>query len=115
MTLIDKIKADREWGSNGPFFADSDTDWCLDTSGENSCYYINSADGPWAVVAVESAFGEDNRNDADMRRVCRIPDMEAALLAAEELARLVVAQSSMSNLGEIDAALAAYRKAVGDT
>lgn len=87
MTLIDEIKRDREFGSPG--------DWTLEI--------LTSSDpngDEWETdVEVLSASGThihshdlgysdetDARIKADTRRIARVPDMEAALMAADELA-----------------------------
>jgi hypothetical protein len=82
--LVEQIKADRENGTQGPFQKTSDHEWYLDTGGENAYFVISGRHGPFAVVAVEEAWGMDEHNEADMRRVCAIPDMEARILSDAE-------------------------------
>ena len=101
-TLLEQIKADRENGTQGPFRKTSDHEWCLDTGGENSYFVVAGHHGPFAIVAVERAFGMDDHNEADMRRVCAIPDMEARILrdaetikAAEDMEKVARAMAMM--------------------
>jgi len=90
-SIFDQIKADREVGTQGDFSTVSDHEWGLDTDGENAFYVIGPNNRPLAIVAVEQAFGMDHINDADMRRFCRLPQLERIALAAEEMARAIEA------------------------
>lgn len=108
MSLIEKIKADREAGTRGPYRKTLDHEWSLDTGGSNAYFVIAGATGPFAIVAVEDAWAFDDRNEADQRRVCRLDQMEAALLAAEAL---VAAIDAEEDIRDVRAALAAYREA----
>lgn len=105
MTLIKQIKRDREAGTPGPWA----TDW---TGCDFWC-------GPCTVL------GGSRQSETDARRIARVPDMEAALLAADELASAAswLADSSQLEIGHdyddgkdplsvISNALAAYRAAV---
>jgi hypothetical protein len=90
MTLIDDIKRDREAGT--PDLAAAYCDWGLYSA---------------------------NQVFADCARQARVPDMEAALIAADELARaidkeeLTAMKWAVSISDEVQKALAAYRKATG--
>ena len=96
MTLIDKIKADREYGTAGPWachFGDDDS--------KCNCRYILGEYGGMGALAEINVckehsceFGDDEGPDeaqskANARRIARVPDMEAALLAADALANAV--------------------------
>jgi hypothetical protein len=120
--LIDDIRKDRKAGTPGPFKETTDHDWVLDTEGESAYFVIAGAGGkPVFVAAVESAFGFDDRNQADARRLCRIDDMEAriladaeALKAADALADLVDrdwSNETSETFRAMRRALAAYRQA----
>lgn len=135
MSLIDDIKRDREAGTPGRWVSPYelyDNGWELETGGENTYVGIGpkcagQSKPPVAITAVESAFGRDAVVDANARRIARVPDMEAALLAADRLAYEAGFLNSASPLGgysdrqlsidravvaDILKALAAYREAV---
>jgi hypothetical protein len=97
-SIFDQIKADREVGTKGDFGKVTDHEWSLDTGGENAYYVIGPNNRPLSVVAVEQAFGLDHVNDADMRRFCRLPQLERIALAAEGFAAL--AEVMMKDLVE---------------
>ena len=116
MSIFDEIKSDLENGTPGPLNKNGEHDWSLETGGENSFYVISSDSGPVAIVAVEAAFGMDDRNDADMRRFCRLPDLERIALAANELADSVDSlleymRGHDDGCGKTSAALTAFREA----
>lgn len=102
MTLIEQIKADRGAGTAGP--------WVIDDG------YITTIKYFIAVCSVSGGV------PADKRRIARVPDMEEALLAADELAKAVDHERNMPcqdidmqlrAIASVNDALAAYRKATG--
>ena len=125
MNLIEAIKADREAGTPGP--------WSMETK-RTSCGVCHQV-GPWphkwrAGDSMSACIYDDYPSPAEgtdamlsnARRIARVPDMEAALLAAAELA--VVAERAIKlsqQMGDfklyamepMHRALAAYRAAVG--
>jgi len=103
MSIFDEIKSDLENGTPGPLNKNGEHDWSLETGGENSFYVISSDSGPVAIVAVEAAFGMDDRNDADMRRFCRLPDLERIALAANELAEVAYLALSLIDQDNLEA------------
>jgi len=117
MNIFDAIKSDRESGTRGDLMTISDHDWSLDTGTDNTYYVIGTGPAyPLAVIAVESAWEFDAQIDADKRRFCRLPQLEAIALAAEGLAQHVevVAEWMRANghndRPDIDA-LSAFREA----
>ncbi|WP_052272273.1 hypothetical protein [Leisingera sp. ANG-M7] len=102
-SIFDQIKADREVGTKGDFGTVTDHEWSLDTEGENSYYVIGPNNRPLAVVAVEQAFGMDRVNEADMRRFCRLPQLERIALAAEgnDIAFMEIKDAALRVIQEI--------------
>lgn len=114
MTLIDDIRKDREAGTPGPW----DGRYVEDGMPTDVCKFgvISTSAGHETarVWGLEDAY-----------RIARVPDMEAALLAAEELAEAVVAwreQYIAAGAMPLDedviedmlcSSLAAYREATG--
>lgn len=101
MNLIDQIKADREAGTPGR----------IDAAKQLT---LNIARSGWNLVV----WSKRATIRADARRIARVPDMEAALIAAAELADLVDAYLSderLDNLTSQGSALDAFRKAIGET
>lgn len=104
MSLIEKIKADREAGTPGPFvisFESIDPEWCVVTTAGGSIF-----------ANVHSA----GNGETNARRIARVPEMEASLLAAEELAQALEAAAHNKGTNPDDvkrtaAALVAYREA----
>ena len=127
MTLIDKIKADREAGTAGPWEVRD-----CETYGDRCKTFYQEVwnDGVDILVTTEVTRAHNDGGAANMRRIARVPDMEAALLAAdalddasdaiinnaENLGNYSDPQASLplSCIKDLTAALAAYRKAVGD-
>jgi hypothetical protein len=134
MTLIEQIKADREAGTAGPWAKMHDHP---DPAVAASLARIRSKDDRvWSGNEIALVFCCDYINDGrqeqeyNARRIARVPDMEEALLAADELADAIKAVIDLENNtspsgGEVQAdrivrtqneciaALAAYRKATG--
>lgn len=91
MNMIDQIKADREAGVPGP--------WAYEAHGDTIQYGVGVCH---AISDIEMAFPLSGHVDSDVmvtdtvcvevngqtnaRRIARVPDMEAALLAAADLA-----------------------------
>lgn len=98
MSLIDDIKRDREAGTPGPWRVVDDTE----VYGPEFPDHHDTKLADWVHLS-------------DTRRIARVPDMEAALLAAEELAEAVEAASVVlpanSAVSDVISALDAYRKA----
>lgn len=106
MTLIEQIKKDVEVGTPG--------DWELE-----------KPNGTWGrIPGTEHGYifmsciidGYPNADEANARRIARVPQMETALLAAEELAGAVeswenAAVDHMEFQDKLFAALSAYRSA----
>lgn len=109
MSLIEDIKADR------PQFASDDTFyWCGDVlCATEFGEAVELFSATWSTL---DEFQSENK-----ARIARVPQMEAALLAAEELARLVSNETQADGGREkfhitwkcIDEALDAYRIATG--
>jgi hypothetical protein len=91
--MIDDIKRDRENGTPGPFKVFSGT----------------MVRGPAGNTLADCRY-KNGANDAP--RFARVPDMEAALLAADELAD-AVSEFLKGPYHELAQPLAAYRKATG--
>lgn len=93
MSLIDDIKKDREAGTPGPW-AVPDQTWStkltVDVEGD---LLIPCAGTGGAMSYSNTICTLDWRGsacwDANARRIARVPDMEAALLAADALARSI--------------------------
>jgi hypothetical protein len=122
MTLIDDIKRDREAGTPGPWAVSADGCYAGVENGFVPFGGCGCCNSPWM-----SADGLAGQSDAS--RIARVPDMEAALIAADKLAsemeRLVKktpflpAPNGISvticieQIARQREALAAYRKATG--
>lgn len=114
MNMIEQIKADREAGTNGPWDEDLiKTAW---RGGQQSLINASPSLAPYVALAIS-----DGIVDVDARRIARVPDMETALIAADELANVYALYESRANADSpddwaaMDNALAAYRAAIGDT
>lgn len=133
MNLIDQIKADREAGTPGP--------WAYEAHGDTMQYGVGVCH---AISDIEMAFPLSGQVDSDVmvtdpvcvevngqtnaRRIARVPDMEAALLAAAD--HLVAAlEAVLAGYPDQDIshedyrvkvahfaedALTAFRKAIGE-
>lgn len=105
MSLIDDIRADREKGTPGPWRygraakpQDGAYDWGVKG-------YV---EGHFEVVA--EAFGRSSEThyppaETNARRIARVPQMEAALLAAKELAE---ASKALCDENQVRSGLARY-------
>lgn len=132
MSLIDDIKRDREAGTPGPWsghnmvHADRGDQMTPEEVGE---YVANSVRmGESSRFLFVSGKHEDGgccdvchtgngpRGPANTRRIARVPDMEAALLAAVELADASDEYMQADGLTFIRMhnALTAFRKAIGE-
>ncbi len=133
MSLIDDIKRDREAGTPGPWsghnmvHADGQRPMTAEEIGE---YVMNSVKmgDPNRFLFVSGKHddggacdichtGNGPRGPANTRRIARVPDMEAALLAAEELADVVnLWREALSDKVliplEVHTALTAFQKAL---
>ena len=110
MTMIEQIKRDREAGTPGPWMAR----WPVGPEHPFMDAACNHAQKPSGGDYYMSVSGICEAPDA--RRIVRAPDMEAALLAADELARMAARMLVDHYDNRVDDALAAYRKATkGDT
>jgi len=92
MNMIESIKQDRKICTTGKIqIVDMyEEGWSIDTEGENSAVGIGTdLAGPIAIYAVPEAFGMDDELDANVRRALRGPEMEEALLAANDMANAV--------------------------
>lgn len=76
MSLIDDIRKDREAGTPGPWVFDGV--FIEDNSASLVCDLLSSTH-------------TDQQLNANARRIARVPEMEAALIAADELASAAVA------------------------
>lgn len=75
MNMIDEIKRDREAGTQGPWSAFTD----------DTAPHTNIVSPVPHTSCVFSLAGRDKRHP-DIERLCRVPQMEAALIAAEKMA-----------------------------
>jgi hypothetical protein len=106
MSLIDDIKRDREAGTPGP--------WSVVTTDGPDCRVLGGFDVFGQCVSGTTWINPNNDNvaaKANARRIARVPDMEAALIAAEELAQELETLHDAEFSGSLRRALAAYRKA----
>ncbi|AIM40685.1 MULTISPECIES: hypothetical protein [unclassified Sulfitobacter] len=123
MSMIDDIKRDRE---RPQVKLMSMTDWRV-KSDEPALGWVKVV-GPCVPVQCPTLATDLNGEDyiarhAEARRIARVPDLEAALIAAEEMAESI--EDCQCNGGvpksvlgycpaeRLDAALAAYRAATG--
>ena len=103
MSLLDEIKKDMESGTPGRW--------------EKSYGFLVVDPRDERPICKFRRYGNDAQERADVNRTVRIPDMEKALLAAEELAKLmskpmaIVAGKYSYDDDAVDAALAAFRDA----
>jgi hypothetical protein len=104
MSMIDDIKRDREDGTPGPWVAK----WPVRSDHPFIDAKCNFAEKPSGGAYYMNVSGLCEAQDA--RRIARVPDMEAALLAAQ---MLVDALDANAPIEQIETALAAYRKATG--
>lgn len=120
MSLIEDIKRDHEAGTRGPWFAERDA------YEDHGFGWFISGDGYCRADIV----GPIIHTEANAHRIARVPEMEAALMAADELAaemdRLmpVIGEAiearglgtpyGIATANKARATLAAYRKAMGD-
>ena len=107
MSLIDDIKRDRENGTPGPWVAK----WPVSPDHpfiESVCNFAEKPSGDEYYMNVNGLCEAQ-----DARRIARVPEMEAALLAADELAAKVDAFNAgrLFTIAPVLSALAAYRKA----
>ena len=123
MTMIEDIKLDREAGTDGPW------EYTPPTQGDKYDAYEGLLGNLYGGSKCICDFGDNEAYcntsgippiDEDARRIARVPDMEAALIAAEELARDVAEFQRRVSIGEIRSkktqsafakSLAAYREA----
>lgn len=106
MSMIDDIKRDREAGTQGSWSAFTD-----DTAPHTNIVSVV----PY-TSCVFSLAGRDKRHP-DIERLCRVPQMEAALIAAEELADAVdewgAKGRTEATAASLNTALGNYRAATG--
>lgn len=86
MSLIDDIKRDREAGTPGPWLPDE----C-----EGEIIHEHSGAGTWVAAVCCGEYCSEPSEQADTRRIARVPEIEAALLAAED--HLVAALKAISD------------------
>lgn len=95
MSLIDEIKRDREAGTPGPWalqkaeVSETPFDWWIHCDGFGALGYRTGNKSRHNGV---TSWGH---RIEDARRIARVPDMEAALLAAEELAEALKEVAAM--------------------
>lgn len=120
MSLIDDIRKDREAGTPGP--------WGNGKTGEEQRLILGDGGAGKYVCTVKihqiprvMGMLEETIRDTNARRIARVPDMEAVLLAAEEamfqyetLIKDVVRLNEF-DLSEDYEAIAAYRKATRES
>jgi hypothetical protein len=107
MSLIDDIRRDRGAGTPGPWQLDGIAiTYLLPPYGSpvDVCLMGEPAQSPGDILAMMQKW------EMNARRIARVPDMEAALIAAQVL---VDALDANAPIDQIDTALAAYRKATG--
>ena len=80
MSLIDDIKRDREAGTPGPWRIKD-----CDSMGDRCTHYYQEVwnDETDILVTTEVTRAHNDGGRVNMRRIARVPDLEAALLAAE--------------------------------
>lgn len=115
MSLLDDIRKDRDAGTDGPWFFHRD-----------ELLHERHPHGSYTTIG---SFDQDDTgnawqtDEANARRIARVTQMEAALLAADELAKasenfiLNLTQgdfTSTTRESRYEAALTAYRTAIGD-
>lgn len=106
MNLIEKIKCDMVNGTPGPWTAPSKPvfgDYC-------GSYVPHDWDGNGRLAVFHVTAGPEHAAP-NTRRIARVPDMEAALLAAEELADAV---DEWGAKGRTEATAAALNTALGN-
>lgn len=105
MSLIDDIRKDREAGTPG--------EWSLENRGPISIRVITAKDGQVELADAWSKDGDSGLDDlgadANARRIARVPDMEAALLAMTEA--FTEAEYAMAELGDPETALSVLERA----
>lgn len=127
MSLIDDIRRDREAGTPGPWalqkaeVSETPFDWWIHCDGFGALGYRTGNKSRHNGV---TSWGH---RIEDARRIARVPDMEAALLAAEELAASIslfsdfvrehqeageVVPPDTASLRHLHSALTAFQKAV---
>lgn len=116
MTMIDDIKRDREAGTPGPWKATRNTAfWEIEVP--EAWGQVEPGVLPYSIGDVCASDPGDTKGlqELNARRIARVPDMEAALIAADELATRVQQQQDgwPMRTDYITDALAAYRKATG--
>ena len=89
MSMIDDIKRDREAGTPGP--------WRIidrDSMGERCTHYYQEVwnDETDILVTTEVTRAHNDGGTANMRRIARVPDVEAALIEAVEALRIARAE-----------------------
>ncbi len=100
MTLIDNILIDRALGTSGP--------WQISGVEQHAGTWYGYAVGPEGYRITLVAYADEHdASMADTRRIARIPEKEAALLVADELADAVTTLLE-ATIGE-DAQEATYR------
>lgn len=117
MSMIEDIKRDREAGTPGPWTAPSKPvfgDYC-------GSYVPHDWDGMGRLAVFHVTAGPEHAAP-NTRRIARVPDIEAALIAADDLANALDQERNMvcQDMGmqadcaaRVDATLAAYRAATG--
>ena len=117
MSMIDDIKRDAETGTPGPWSTDTS-----DQGGAGSNAYVGIDNGAQCiarVVCYSPLTLHDRPYKENARRIARVPEMEAALIAADELAKaygLYRERPAMDNPDDwrrMDEALDAYRAVTG--
>ena len=81
MSMIDDIKRDREAGTDGPWRIKD-----CDSMGDRCTHYYQEVwnDETDILVTTEVTRAHNDGGTANMRRIARVPDMEAALIEAVE-------------------------------
>ncbi|QDP48427.1 MAG: hypothetical protein Tp118SUR00d2C21406231_43 [Prokaryotic dsDNA virus sp.] len=123
MKLIDDVKSDVNLAATRKKSA---AKWSVGLDEIPGIIYISGPAQKLTIVTTATNLnGEDFvARHADARRIARVPDLEAALLAADELAAAIDQERNMvcqdfdaqaKSAAAVDEALAAYRKATGET
>lgn len=110
MSMIEDIKRDREAGTPGP--------WGNGRTGEEQRLILSRGGKGRYVCNVQifqtprhMGLWEEDSREANARRIARVPELEAALLAAEELADAV---DEWGAKGRTEATAAALNTALGN-
>lgn len=113
MNMIEQIKADREAGTHGKWMED-ETHNVVKFGSDG---YVGHPPHPDAIASLyDGEYIENPNYKVDARRIARVPDMEAALIAADELANSVQAEfETIGCSALLHSEMMKFRAAIGAT